>query len=353
MDTMPGETLRLIDANLNRAGEGLRVLEDIARLLLNDAALTEQLKNIRHEVVKGDALFNRQLLESRDSEADVGMDIQAAGDQAKRDLPTTVVANSRRVQESLRVMEELARVPGVALEPDRFKHARFALYTIEKALLSRLMRRDKLYFLSSLYVIIDTEALKGRSHTGVAAQAIRGGARVIQLRDKVTSKRELMPIAQGLRDLCAEQGALFIINDYLDLTLAVGADGLHLGQDDLPVKAARRLLPVDKLLGSSVTTVDQAVTAQAEGADYVAVSAIYPTASKADVEVVGLERLRQVRQAVALPVVALGGINKDNIAEVRAAGAGAVAVISAVLGAEDVTKACRQILEGFKHGQTE
>ena len=190
---------------------------------------------------------------------------------------------------------------------------------------------------------MDTQALKGRSHIEVAAQAIGGGAKVIQLRDKLSSKRELLPIAQQLKDLCAEQNVPFIINDYLDLVLATDADGLHLGQDDLPISVARKLLPIGKILGCSARTVDQAATAESEGADYIAVGSIYPTSSKETAEVVGLDRLHQIRQAVALPVVAIGGITRDNAAEVMAAGADSVAMISAVLGAEDVEDTARQI----------
>lgn len=345
------EILRIIDASTNRIGEGLRLLEDVARLILNDVSLTQQLKNLRHELVRSDWPLQQQLLQARDSESDVGTGIEALGMKKRRELPATVVANSRRVQESLRVMEELAKIPG-PLSPDKFKQARFALYTIERTLLSKLLRRDRITRLSGLYVIIDTPSLKGRRHTEVAGQAIRGGARVIQLRDKVSTKRELLPIAQELKTLCAERNVLFIINDNLDLALAVDADGLHLGLDDLPTAVARRLLPVGKVLGSSVLNVKQAITAQKDGADYIAVGSIYPTLSKA-IKVVGLAGLRRVRQAISLPLVAIGGINQDNVVEVLAAGADSVAVISAVLGAHDVARASRQMTERFKDERTE
>jgi thiamine-phosphate diphosphorylase len=248
-------------------------------------------------------------------------------------------------------MEELAKTPGTALDPEKFKQSRFNLYTIEKALLSKLLRRDKIHNLAGLYVIIDALALKGRSHVEVASQAISGGAKTIQLRDKVHSKKELLAVAQKLKNLCAEHNVLFIINDYLDLALAVGADGLHLGQDDLPIKVARQLLPMDKLLGVSARTIAQATAAQSEEADYIAVGSMYPTISKESAEVVGLERLRQIRQAVTLPLVAIGGINKDNVSQVMAAGADSVAVINAVLGAEDVEEASRQIVDRLKGEQ--
>ena len=345
-EAISGQTLRIIDANLNRIGEGLRLLEDIARLLLNDAGLTQQLKTMRHELVTGDWSFNRQLLNARDSEADVGINIEAPEQEKPRELPLMVVANSRRVQESLRTVEELAKLPDITpkLDPEKFKQARFNLYSIERNLLSRLLRQDKIKHLPGLYAIIDTQALKGRSHLEVASQIIRGGARTIQLRDKLLSKQELLPIAQQLKNLCAEHNVLFIVNDYLDIALAADADGLHLGQNDLPIKAARKLLPIDKILGCSTTTVEQAVTAEAEGADYIAVGSIYPTISKETAKVIGLDGLRQIRQAVTLPLVAIGGITQDNAAEVIAAGASSVAVISAILQAESPEEAARQIV---------
>jgi thiamine-phosphate pyrophosphorylase len=339
------QALRIIDANLNRIGEGLRLLEDVARLMLNDTTLTQQLKTMRHEILKSDLPLHRQLLQARNSTGDVGIDIEVKGEENKRELPITIVANSRRAQESLRVLEELAKVPGITpeLDPEKFKRARFDLYTIEQALLSKVLRQDKIKRLTGLYAIIDTQSLKRRSHTKAASQAIRGRARIIQLRDKLSSKKELLPIAQQLRNLCVEHDVLFIINDYLDLALATEADGLHLGQDDLPVKEARRLLPIDKLLGCSTTSVEQAIAAEADGADYIAVGSIYPTPTKETATVVGLKTLRQIRKAVHLPLVAIGGINKDNAGEVMAAGADSVAVISAILSAKNIEEAARHI----------
>jgi thiamine-phosphate pyrophosphorylase len=342
---------RIIDANLNRAGEGLHLLEELARLVLNDAQLARQLKTMRHEIVRGDLAFNRALIQSRDAAGDVGADIEVAG-EGGRELPIIVVANSRRVQEALRILEELAMVPVTTpkLKPDRFKKARFELYTIERELLSRLLRRDKAGRLAGLYAIIDSQQLDGRSHLEVAGQLIRGGASAIQLRHKLGDRNGLA-IARKLKNLCAENNVLFIVNDYLDIALAVGADGLHLGQEDLPVGEARRLLPIDMMMGVSVTTVKQAREAEAVGADYIAVGSMYPTLSKETAKVVGLEKLRRVRGVVGLPLVAIGGINQDNAGEVAAAGADAVAVIGAIMQTESIEKASRQLIKAFERGK--
>ena len=139
MGKIPNQTLRIIDANLNRIGEGLRVLEEIARLLLDDTALSQQLKDMRHEMVKVDLSLEQQFLQARNSGGDVGINLEASGEEKYKEIPATIVANARRVQEALRVMEELAKNPGVPLESDKFKRARFNLYTIEKELFSKLV----------------------------------------------------------------------------------------------------------------------------------------------------------------------------------------------------------------------
>jgi thiamine-phosphate diphosphorylase len=174
---------------------------------------------------------------------------------------------------------------------------------------------------------------------------------VIQLRDKERSTRELLTIAQDLKKLCLERDVLFIVNDSLDVALAVGADGLHVGQDDLPVEVARRLLPVDKILGASARTVEEAKTAQSEGADYLGIGSMYATTTKATAGVVGPGRLKEIRQAVNLPIVAIGGINKDTLRKVMKARADAVAVISAVMGAADVEMATRQLVNIIEEGK--
>jgi thiamine-phosphate pyrophosphorylase len=343
------QTLRIIDASLNRAAEGLRFLEDTARFLLNDAPLTEQLKAIRHELITGDWPFHQRLIQSRDSQGDVGINIEVEGGRDKKNLASAVVANSRRVQEALRTLEEVAKIEGGGLPLDsaKLQASRFAMYTIEKNLLSRLLRQDKTEKIKGLYAIVDTESLKGRSHIKIAGEIIHGGAKIIQLRDKTTKKKDLLPIAQTLSDLCKANGVLFIMNDNLDIALASGADGLHIGQEDLSAAAARKLAPLDMIIGCSVFNVGQAEQAVAAGADYVAVGAIFPTPSK-DTAVLGLEPLRQVKQAVAVPVVAIGGITLNNLTEVRRAGADSIAVIGAILGAASPEEAARAIIKKFE-----
>ena len=342
--------LRLIDANIDRLGEGLRVLEDVARFLLNDAALCRRLKTLRHKLVRDVQPLEQELLSARRVAEDVGAPAKLPAGTEHQDLVALVTANSRRVQESIRVLEEFARLSSapIGAKPAKLQRFRFEVYELEQELVSKLLRHDKLSRLSGLYLVLDTQALKGRDAVEVAARAIRGGAKVIQLRDKQLMRGEVLEIARRLKEICAEKGVLFIVNDYLDIALAAGADGLHLGQEDLPLAEARRLLPIDSLVGCSITSLSQAVRAQAGGADYVAVGSIYPTLSKEKFKLVGLETLRRVRSRVSLPLIAIGGIDHTNVKEVMKAGATGVAVISAVLGEDDVEEATRRLAARLK-----
>lgn len=197
--------------------------------------------------------------------------------------------------------------------------------------------------IQGLYVIIDPEQTRGRNESEVARAALAGGARLLQYRDKRRDKGDQLPIAERLRDLCHEHGALLIINDHVDLALACQADGVHLGQHDLPLAAAKRIAGDRLLIGISTNNVVEALAAEAGGAAYVAVGSIFPTPTKGNTRPASPERLREVREAVRVPIVAIGGINADNIDQVLAAGADAVAVISAVTLADDVQAAAKAL----------
>ena len=197
-----------------------------------------------------------------------------------------------------------------------------------------------------LYVIIDPDACAGRDAAGIARLALEGGASMLQWRDKRRDKGDQLPDAQFVRELCREREALFIANDHVDLALALDADGVHLGQRDLPVSAARKLTPPGFIVGVSTNNVEEARQAERDGALYIAVGSIFPTDSKDATRQASPKRLREVKAAVDLPVVAIGGINASNIDEVLAADA--VAVISAVCAADDVREAARELAERFE-----
>ncbi|MHB8164689.1 MAG: thiamine phosphate synthase [Methanoregula sp.] len=195
-----------------------------------------------------------------------------------------------------------------------------------------------------LYVITDEIVGKGRTHTEIARLAIAGGADAIQFRDKSCAGSELVRIGRDIREITCRSSTLFIVNDCLDVALACEADGVHLGQGDLRIDVARQLAPPGFIIGVSVSNVTEACRAVEEGADYVALSPTFSTGSKPDAGPGhGLAMLRAIRQNVAVPVIAIGGINRDNIPAVIAAGADGVAIISAVAGAPDITAAARDL----------
>lgn len=197
-----------------------------------------------------------------------------------------------------------------------------------------------------LYVITDKKASKNRGHLEVIKSAIDGGADVVQLRDKDAGVRELVQVGNEIRLLTHRRHVDFIVNDRVDIALATDADGVHLGQDDLPLSLARKLIGKEKIIGISTHSLDEAIQAETDGADYIAVGPIFSTPTKPDYKPVGLELIRQVRMRIKIPFVAIGGIDENNIRDVVKAGATRVAVVRAVVGSDNITQATKQ-LKGF------
>ena len=203
-----------------------------------------------------------------------------------------------------------------------------------------------------LCVITDPALGRGLSHVDLAQRAIEGGASMIQLRDTSADPRQLLPQAREIATLCRERAVPFIVNDRLDLALAAGADGVHLGQDDLPPKVARAVLGSEKFLGVSTHSLDQAIQATEDGADYLGIGPIFATSTKATgYEPLGCAMIRQLRARIDLPLIAIGGITLDNVGEVIRTGAAGVAVISAVVGADDIVAAARAFLAAIQKAE--
>ena len=202
-----------------------------------------------------------------------------------------------------------------------------------------------------LYVVTDRELSKGRSDAEVARMAYEGGADVVQLRMKNADGREMLEQANLIRRYADEMCKLFIVDDRVDIAMASGADGVHLGQSDMPLEAARKLMGDDAIIGISVDNVEEAVAAQEGGADYVGVGAVFQTSTKPDAQQgIGLGAVFEVRQAVDIPVVAIGGINRGNIQDVIRAGADAAAVVSAVVAQDDVSAAAHELRDLILQG---
>ena len=201
--------------------------------------------------------------------------------------------------------------------------------------------------LDGVYVIVDPSHTRGRSTVDVAKAVLSGGAIAIQLRHKGGPSGAVLDEAGTIREMCVEYGALFIVNDYSDVARIVDADGLHVGQGDLPVKAARQVLAPHQIIGTSNALLQEALDSEAETADYVAVGSIFPTTTKEDTRPAGLETLSEIKRSVGTPVVAIGGINHDNASRVAAAGADAICVATAVTMADDPERATRTLTSAF------
>jgi thiamine-phosphate pyrophosphorylase len=203
----------------------------------------------------------------------------------------------------------------------------------------------------TLYVVLDRTAARGRDLDSLLAAVIDGGCRMVQLREKEWPSGRLLPLARRLRDRCRSAGVTFIVNDRVDVAVAVEADGVHVGQDDLPARLARSFLTEGMVLGVSTHDIEQARAARDDGADYVAVGSMFPTATKPDFQLVGPALLRKLRGEIRVPLVGIGGITHDNVADVVRAGADGVAVISAVCAAPDPGAATRRFLELIGHAR--
>ena len=207
-----------------------------------------------------------------------------------------------------------------------------------------LERRKSLTARMALHVLTDRAWSRGRDMVSVAAAAIEGGATVIQLRDKTASTRELVAEGLALRVLTRERGVLLIVNDRIDVALAIDADGVHVGQDDMPVALARQMLGPERILGASAGNLEEAIPVIEGGADYLGVGPIYATSTKSDAgQPIGLHFLSELAVRYAIPLVAIGGITASNAGPIIQAGASGVAVISAVVGAEDIAAATREL----------
>ncbi len=339
---METATARILDANYNRARESLRVMEDYARFGLDDAGFAETLKSLRHDLGNAMQLLNSAMaIIARDTPGDVGTRIATADEYHRPTAGHVVIAAGRRLTEALRVLEEY----GKTINPDagrRIESIRYRAYTVERQLV-QITRAREGFASIRLYVLI-TESLCRRPWQDVVRAAADGGAGCFQLREKALTDRALLERAAEMVALCRELGAACIINDRADIAAAVRADGVHLGTNDIVPTAARRVVGPHAIVGASTHSVDEARAALSHGPDYIAVGPVFSSNVKPEYGISGPRLLEAVRPLTSLPIVAIGGITPDNVAELAAAGASCIAVCSAVIGAEDPAAAARAIV---------
>ncbi len=333
---------RILDAAANRAREALRVLEDYCRFTLNDAFLSGELKRLRHELADALAVLPHQhLLEARETERDVGRDLTASGEESRPSLAAVLQANCKRLQEALRSLEEFGKVRSPELGRTLEK-LRYQSYTLERAITLRGLARERLADVR-LCVLITESACTGPMER-IIQEAAAGGAGMIQLREKHLSDVQLLESAHKVRRWTSQAGILFIVNDRPDIARLVNADGVHLGQDDMPVMEARQILGPKLLIGVSTHTLDQVRQAVLDGASYIGVGPTFSSGTKNFAAFPGLDFVREAMRETSLPAFAIGGISVENIGQAAAAGARRVAVSQAICQASNPRLVVEQLL---------
>jgi thiamine-phosphate pyrophosphorylase len=323
--THPSAIARILDANLNRAREGLRTVEEWCRFGLEDPQLSKQCKDLRQALAQW---HHTDLKTARNTPDDVGTQLTHPQEAQRHSTQALLHANLCRVQEALRVLEEYGKLhePGMGAS---CKQIRYQVYALE----SQLLRQTRLQQLQKTPLYLVTSPA---THlTAIVEAALKGGLRLVQYRDKETDDCFRWQRAQELQQLCRQYGALFLVNDRVDLALAVNADGVHLGQQDLPIAMARQLLGPQKIIGRSTTNPEEMQRAIAEGADYIGVGPVYATPSKAGKRPAGLDYVQYAATHATVPWFAIGGIDSSNLAAVTQAGATQVAIIRAIMEADN------------------
>jgi thiamine-phosphate pyrophosphorylase len=334
MDSYHPVLYRILDANLDRAREGLRVIEEWCRFGLENAPLTDCCKRLRQQL---GGWHSNQLRAMRNTPEDPGTQLTHAQEQQRSSLQGLLQVNFARIQEALRVLEEYGKLYNSALAAD-CKHMRYQVYDLESQLLGhprlQKLQRSPLYLVTSPHDDL----------LAIVEAALQGGLTLVQYRDKTSDDQTRLVKAQALRQLCHRYDALLIINDRVDLAIAVDADGVHLGQQDIPIALARQILGPQRLVGRSTTNATEMEKAVAEGADYIGVGPVYETPTKVGKAAAGLDYVRYAAQKSPLPWYAIGGIDATNLGQVLGAGATHVAVVRAIIEAESPQQATQALL---------
>jgi thiamine-phosphate pyrophosphorylase len=333
--------LRVIDANLNRAHEALRTLEEFARFVLEDSALCGAIKTARHQLFAAvPPTLWPELLSRRDVALDPGRELSAPLEFERTAVEAVARAAGRRLGEALRAVEEYAKTFDAEFAA-RVERIRYQAYELEQRTMLTVKAHRRTGAMRLVVLITEAQCLG--DWWDAAQAALDGGADCLQLREKQLPDAELLRRARRLADLCRERGALFMVNDRADLAAASHAHGVHLGQDDLPVSLARRFLPVASICGVSTHDLEQVRIAAAACPDYIAVGLMFSSSTKPSSRLAGVATLAAAREHTSLPLIAIGGIDENNVHEVLAARPCGVAVCAAVIGRPDVSAAASRL----------
>lgn len=332
---------RIIDANLNRACEALRVLEEIARFLVEDKNISADLKNIRHTLNSLQDADYAELLLARDTEGDIGASIK--NPDKRSGIETIFKANIKRLQQALRVLAEYC--------PENFdmlENLRYKSYTLEKNMWDKLKEKYNKFMLEDkkLYLVTNSDKFESEDlFLDAVASALKGGVDILQLREKNMPANKIIELGKKVKLLCAEYGATFIVNDRVDIAYVLDADGVHLGQDDMDIESARKILGSNAIIGISTHAPEQAQKAVNDGADYIGMGPVFTTPTKPGRQSVGLEYVKWVSENIKIPAFAIGGIDLDNVQDVVNAGAKKIAVVRAIINSDNPEKAAQEFLK--------
>lgn len=333
---------RILDANLDRAREGLRIIEEWCRFGLNSEPLTQQCKHLRQELA---LLHSPEIRAARDTSGDPGTELTHDREQERSSIGHLLQVNFSRVEEALRVLEEYGKLDNPQMA-STCKQMRYQVYVLESNLLG--YRRRQQLLASRLYLVTSP----GEQVLNVVEAALQGGLTLVQYRNKTAEDIVKLEEGKKLRQVCDRYGALLILNDRPDLALAVDADGVHLGQQDIPIALARELLGPQKLIGRSTTNPQELKQAIAEGADYIGVGPVYETPTKPGKTAAGLEYVRYAAKESSVPWFAIGGIDLNNLNEVLGEGTQRVAVVRSIMEAEQPMLVTQYFLSQLTRIQT-
>lgn len=321
------------------------MIEEYLRFGCDNAYLARLCKELRHDVAHWAQQFSvEELHAARDTQHDVGTQFGTVAEYQRTDIDAVVAANCNRVQQALRALEEYGKIvaPGSARPMEQL---RYRAYMLERAITTQ-QRSCRQFDQVHLYVLIDGQADVDR-FSRLVQDVIRGGADMIQLRDKQLNDADLLQRARAARELTRRANVYLIINDRPDLAVAADADGVHLGQDDLPINVARRIVGSAQWIGMSTHCIAQVENAVCDGADYIGCGPTFPSTTKTFSEFPGLSFLQQISADFCIPAFAIGGINTTNVDAVVANGLRRVAVSHAITAATDPAEATRQIRHGL------
>lgn len=335
---------RILDANFNRASEGLRIVEEIARFCLDDKELSQEFKKLRHAVAKEADKDYEGLLLARDTQGDVGVDIK--NPHKRTDLQSVFKANIKRIQEALRVLAEYGATQGFDIST--FEQIRYKTYTLEKKMHNELQHKFNQIRLNNrnLYLVTSSDKFENDDDfLNAVASSLKGGVKIVQLREKNSTTKRILALGKKIRELTSLFDAVFIVNDRADLAKVLDADGVHLGQDDMDIESARKILGADKIIGISTHEPKQALKAVEDGADYIGVGPVFETPTKAGRQAVGLEYVKWASENIDIPFYAIGGIDLDNIEKVIENGAKNIAVVRAIINAQSPEQSAAEFLK--------